>query len=137
MGRTNACDVCGQPGLTRCRRCAAPLCVTHTPAGGALCDRCEDDYHQRRNKLTKWPWFVIPFTIPWLHVVYNIKQLWLGEIYRYSGKQFTGHPFSDVAIVVLVIALVFGAFVLGLRMLVFKHRFRSRAPAREAAPEER
>jgi hypothetical protein len=123
MAEERVCTACGHEPVTRCRRCLDLLCAAHAPAGGSLCNRCEQDYTTRRNGLKLWRWFVIPFALPWLYVVFHFQALWSGSMLRLGGRQFTGHPFSDVTIVTLVAGLLLGGLVAGVRIVLFKHRF--------------
>ena len=119
-----SCSICGNAPLTQCSRCHASLCAVHTPHGGRFCDHCEEEYTALRSSLTLWPWFLVPFLIPFTYLIYHFRPLWEGTMLRQGGKQFTGHPFSDVLVVTVFAGLLLGGLVLGLRMVLFKFRFR-------------
>jgi hypothetical protein len=116
------CTVCGQQALVRCARCEERLCASHAPLAGKLCQSCEEAYTLRRARLRVWPWFVLPFLSTFTYLLLQLRQLLSSS--AYGGKGLTGHPFSDVLIYTVCAGLLFGGLVAGLRMAVFKLRFR-------------
>lgn len=117
------CVSCAAPGIVRCRRCDDVLCAAHAPLAGRLCLACEAAYVQARARLRLWPWFFAPFLGCFSYLVLNLRALLAAG--GYPGKGFTGHPFSDTLIYSVIAGVLFGSLVAGLRVAVFKWRFRS------------
>jgi hypothetical protein len=99
------------------------LCAAHAPLGGQCCDSCEETYRQRRHGLRLLPWFVIPLLLPFSYLIYNFGPLYGGRMHVYGGRQFTGHPFSDVFFVCLVFGVLAGGLVVALRLKLLRYRF--------------
>jgi len=118
------CTVCEQSsmGIT-CPRCGRPLCPAHACTSPPWCEACEEEYLARRGRLGLRWWFLVPFAAVWTFFLLNLGPLWRGEILNWGGKEFTGHPFSDVAALSLVAGILFGGFVAGLRTMIFRAWF--------------
>ncbi len=119
---SGTCATCDAPALVRCTRCDAALCADHAPLAGYLCRACEDAYTKARVKLTLWPWFLLPFLSAFTYLALNLRELWTAG--PYSSRGFTGYPFFDVLIYMVVAGLLFGSLGRALRVAVFNYRFR-------------
>ena len=103
-----------------CRRCNKPLHSTRSPSWEGWCAECESEFIAKRNILKLHWWFLLPFLISLSYFAINIKPLWYGEIHRMGGRQFTGHPFSDVLVVSVVGGILLGGLVAGIRFMLFR-----------------
>jgi hypothetical protein len=115
-----SCDRCRTAPITVCPRCHVQLCAEHMPVGTALCHRCEAEKAAQRSALRLWPWYLIPFLLPFSYVIVNFVDLWFG---REVGRGFTGHPFSNVVVLSLIVGLLMGGLATGLRIAWFNATF--------------
>ena len=111
-------------GQDACRRCATRLCGEHVPFANERCAECELAFHESRDSLRLWAWFVVGFYVPWalFVAIYEHLPSWSA---RSGGVRAitTGVPMLDVVIMFTVMAVFAGKGAMGVREWLHRRKF--------------
>lgn len=130
MAAGGGCDFCdAAANLDRCARCGRLLCAEHVPVGRARCGACESEFREARDRLSLWPWFLVPFV------------LLLGVFFAFSDPSqpsgrlvtLTGSPVLDGFLVASFYAVCLGGGAVHLRKVLHRRRFLAERPKGQRA----
>ncbi len=112
------CALCENTAIQKCPRCGQGRCAEHALFADQRCESCERAYTKARVAISRL-WFIIPFVLTLIPVILQLPD-WLAQEGSY-GKSL--HIAFDGSIAYILIGIIFGYTVLGVRHFFHRYRF--------------